>query len=111
MALLTIQVQPTGTEAFVTSVIQLEGRQWTWRFYKNSVIKLWFWDLINDAQETVIEGEGMSMRVDMLAKFRALDIPPGWLFCAEQGEGTSGDAPDVDAFRDGRAVLYYLESE
>ncbi len=111
MALLEISVQPTDTEAYITTSVTLDRRRWTFEFYKNSVDDAWYWDLINDSQEAVVEGEGLAMMVDLLAKFRSLDVPAGWLFVAEQGDGTGGRDPDQQAFRERRALLYYLEAE
>ena len=110
MALLEIPVQPNGVESRITTTFTLESRQWTLRFYTNSVDDAWYWDLINDASDAVILGEGLVLGVSMLERFRALDIPAGELFVVEQGEGLGGRDPDQEAFADGRAALYYLES-
>ena len=110
MALKEIPVQPNGTESRITASFQLDQRQWTLRFYTNSVADGWHWDLINDANVTLIAGQALSFGVSLLERFRALDIPPGELFIFEQGGGLAGRDPDVKAFAEGRAALYYDEA-
>lgn len=109
MALLSIPVQ-VSTESHTRASVILEGRQWTFEFYTNSVDDAWYWDLISDGTTVVISGEGMANGVDLLAKFIALDVPPGQLFVHELDGGLAGRDPDVTAFAEGRAALYYLES-
>lgn len=110
MAIVEIPVQITGTEGQIRSTFVLEQRQWTFIFRKNSVDDSWFWSLVDDANEAIINGEPLALGASLLDKFSAIDVPLGQLFVVEQGDGTGGRDPRVDDFKDGLASLYYNES-
>lgn len=109
MALLEITVQPTeNVTHFVTSVV-LEERRYTFDFYTNTSDGAWYFDLANDDETAVIKGIGLANGIDLLYLYRHLDLPPGALFIFDKG--LEGADPDLRAFVDDRAALYYLTSD
>jgi len=102
-------VQPSGTETRYEAAVVLERRRWRFAFFTNTTDDAWYFDLRADDGSPLVLGLGLSLGVDLLAPYRHLDVPPGFLFVVDQGLG--GRDPDVAAFAEQRAALLYLDSE
>jgi hypothetical protein len=108
MATLEISVQPRGQETHYRTAVILEQRRYVFDFYTNSVDGAWYFDLQNDDASSVARGLPLAAGVNLLFPYRHLDFPPGvlWIF----DKGLNGNDPDLEAFVEGRASLFYLES-
>ena len=105
---LEIVVQPTGKETHHVTSVTLEERKYTFDFYTNAVDGSWNFDIRNADESAAVRGVAMSVGVNLLFPYRALDLPPGSLFVFDKDLG--GADPSVDDFAEGRASLFYLES-
>jgi hypothetical protein len=108
MATIQINPQPTGVETHHSASVILEQRRYSFEWYTNAVDGGWYFDLANDGGSSVARGIAMAVGVNLLFPYRHLDFPPGALFIFDKG--LNGRDPDLEAFRDGRAALLYLES-
>ncbi len=106
MSVLEITVQPTAEVSHFATSVLLDGQRYKLAFYTNKVDQAWYLD-INE----VVFGVGLSVGVDLLYPYRYLGdaIPPGILWVVDKG-GLSGRDPDLTAFVEKRASLYYLEA-
>jgi hypothetical protein len=102
-----LTVQPTGTESHFDASIKLDGVSWRFSFYTNTTDGGWYYDVLND-DGIGVRGAGLATGVDLLHTHRYLELPPGPLWIEDKG--LDGEDPDLTAFADGRAALYYLES-
>lgn len=107
MTIFEITVQPSKGVSHFDVVVPLEGVRYSFAFYTNTVDGGWYFDLIND-QGAGVRGLGLVTGVDMLYPYRHLDLPPGELQIRDKG--LNGADPDLEAFADGRAALYYITS-
>lgn len=107
MSPLEIPVQPTGTETHYETSVVLDGGRYRFAFYTNAVDEGWYLDIENDDGTSKVRGVAMVLGIDLLFPYRHLDLPPGPLWV--QDRGLAGADPDIEAFGDGRAALYYLE--
>jgi len=108
MSLLALTVQPTGTETHFRQLVVLDGARWQIDCYTNGADGCWYFDLAGELGETV-RGVALANGVDLLAPYRHLGVPAGYLFVGDKGLG--GADPRADDFAAGWAVLYYLEAE
>ncbi len=106
MSLLIITVQPRGTESHFDTTILLDGRRFRFSFYTNTIDQRWYMDVANDDESSAARGIPMSNGTELLYPYRHLDIPQGKLFISTADDG---DDPDLEAFADGRATLFYDE--
>ncbi len=108
MTLKRITVQPTADDTHFVTAVTLERRRYFFEFYGNAVDGAWYFDLRNEDASSSANGLALSVGVNLLFPYRHLDFPPGVLLIFDKG--LNGNDPDLDAFQDGRAALYYLES-
>lgn len=106
MSLLKITVQPRGTESRFETTLLLDGARYRFRFYTNTVDQRWYMDVENADASSKALGIPMFNGTEILYPYRHLDIPQGKLFISTEDDG---DDPDLTAFSDGRATLYYDE--
>lgn len=109
--MLAITVQPNASVShFRTTVLLPDAdgsrNRWTFDFYTNTADNSWYFDLENDGGSVSIKGVGLANGFNLLYPYRYLDLPPGALFIRDKG--LDGADPDVDAFSEGRAALYYF---
>jgi hypothetical protein len=102
MSLLEINPQPSGTETHHDFSVRLDGQLCRLSVYTNGAGQRWFLDFAGEGG--TVRGIALSAGVDLLAPYRHLGVPPGYLF-------VSGDEdPDLEAFRERRVRLLYLEA-
>lgn len=107
MNVIEITVQPSPNVPHYDTTVRLDGLRYRFAFYTCTVDDSWYFDLETAGGDTVLRGVGLSSGVDLLYPYRHLDVPPGPLWVHDQG--LFGADPDVAAFADGRAALYYGE--
>lgn len=104
MALKRLTVQARQGQPRNTRQEKLDNRVWLLSWYTSGVDDAWFLDIESDGGEQ-INGIPVSSRLDMLAPYRASDVPTGQLFV----QTSTGRAPRQNDFSDGNAVAYYYE--
>lgn len=108
-AVLEITVQPTEADTHFVTTVVLEQAKYRFEFYTNKCDNGWYFDLENEDGSSAVRGIALATGVNLLGPYRHLDFPPGNLFIFDKG--LNGSDPDLDAFKEGRAALFYLESE
>lgn len=108
MSTLELQVQPTGTETHHVAAFELEQARYVFTFYTNAVDGGWYLDIENDDASSVVRGIALAVGVNILFPYRHLDLPPGILQIEDKE--LDGSDPDLLAFAEGRAALWYTES-
>jgi len=108
MSLLEITVQPDISVSHYTVTLTLDGDRYHFDFYTNAASDGWAMDVSNDDGSAIVRGIAITAGTDLLYPYRHLDLPPGALFVRDKG--LNGGDPDLGAFLDGRAALYYLEA-
>jgi len=106
---LELIVQPNESVSHFSYSVTLENARYSFAFYTNTVDGGWFMDLANEDESSIARGVGLSNGVNILFPYRHLEFPPGVLYVKDKG--LDGADPDLAAFSEGRAALYYLESE
>ena len=107
MSLVAINLQPTGEETHHSASVELDGARYTLTAYTNAIDEAWYLDIESADGAAVVRGLGLAVGMDLLFPYRYLDLPPGPLFVHDQG--LEGSDPDLAAFADGRAAIFYLE--
>lgn len=105
MSVLRLTVQARPGQPRNTRRDELDGRIWSLSWYTSEPDDTWYLDLVSDGGEAIY-AIPVSPWIDMLAPYRAVDVPPGALWC----QTTHGRAPRQDDFSAGRAVVYYEEA-
>ncbi len=111
MSLVEIIVQPDETVSHFRTTVLLndasgDPERWTFDFYTNTSDGAWYFDLESDDGAVSIKGIGLSNGLNLLFPYRHLNLPPGSLFIRDKG--LFGADPDLRAFTDNRASLYYF---
>lgn len=107
-AIVQLAVQPNADVSHFSYSVTLESVRYAFAFYTNTVDGGWYFDIANEDVSSVARGIAVANGVNLLFPYRHLDLPPGNLFVFDKG--LDGADPDLTAFLDGRAALYYLES-
>lgn len=107
MSTLAITVQPRADVTHLRTSIVLEEQRYHFRFYTSAEDDGWCFDITNDDESSVVRGAPLTAGVDLLHPYRHLSVPHGnlWVYSSD------GTDPDRTAFAEGRAALFYLESE
>ena len=105
---LEIVVQPTGAETHFEFSTVIEEQRYKFAFYTNTIVSGWYFDLENDDGTSRIRGVALAVGANLLFPYRHLDFPPGTLYIFDKD--LNGNDPDLNAFKEGRAALFYLES-
>lgn len=108
-AVIELTVQPNADVSHFNYSVTLESARYSFAFYTNTVDGGWFMDLASEDDTSIARGIALANGINLLFPYRHLDFPPGVLYIKDKG--LNGADPDLSAFAEGRAALYYLESE
>jgi len=102
--ILKMPTPPAGLDHWGFS-IELDAEIYHFEIYSNKRANGWHFDLFDSTRAPLLRGAALVGGVDLLHPYRYRAVPPGKLFV--QSSDQPATDPDLTAFVEGRAVLYY----
>ncbi len=99
-------IQPDERMTHTRQTVTLDGSRYTFDFYTDKADGGWYMDVSNDEGEPQVQGIRIVTGVELLYRFRYLQVPPGDLF-VNSTLSTPAD-PDLTTWQRGEAKLYYM---
>ena len=109
MAILELKPQTAALSQNRTMTDVLDGQRVTFTFFTDRTS--WYMNVADAVGTPLISGLRLvGGRVDMLAPYRHLDVPPGILMVVTTTPGQPVD-PGYTSFSDGTCQLWYVEAD
>lgn len=103
-----IKVQDRETQTHKQQTLVLDGLRVRLDTYTNNRDKRWYYDLFDDADEVLIQGQRLTVGMLLLAPFQYREgVPPGELFV--QSKAQPQVDPGLASFLDGTHALIYRD--
>jgi len=103
--ILEFVVQPLPEMTNIPQTVVLDGARYEFTFYTNKGDDGWYMDIANAEGVAQVQGIRLITGLDLLYRFRYLEVPPGVLFVNDL-YGPRED-PSLDTWQNQEAALYY----